>query len=164
MGHFTARQNVFVEAFIQTGNATESARRAGYSAHTANSNASRLLKQPHIRDRIEQSIGAALRVKATSGSSQSGYVYVIRADNGLVKIGKSRDAKRRISKLNQIMPYDLEIIYTFRHDQYSDLEAFLHLYFAEFRVRGEWFSLDADQIALIPDVVNSTPNQLRLIF
>lgn len=44
----TAKQTKFVEHFIDTGNATESARRAGYSANSAKVTACRLLNNPDI--------------------------------------------------------------------------------------------------------------------
>lgn len=50
----TERQRRFVEAFIETGNAAEAARRAGYSKKTAYSIGNENLKKPEIKYAIDQ--------------------------------------------------------------------------------------------------------------
>ena len=53
------RQRKFVDEYILTGNASESARRAGYSAKTAGSIGERLLKNVEVRAALEERIKAA---------------------------------------------------------------------------------------------------------
>ena len=48
----TPKQKAFAEAFIQTGNASEAARRAGYSAKNANNIGSENLAKPYISEYI----------------------------------------------------------------------------------------------------------------
>lgn len=48
------RQKLFCYAYIETMNATESAKRAGYSEKTAYSNGQRLLKNAEIQDFIQK--------------------------------------------------------------------------------------------------------------
>ncbi len=48
------RQQDFVDAYILSGNATEAARKAGYSENTAESQGSRLLKNAKVSDSIER--------------------------------------------------------------------------------------------------------------
>lgn len=50
----TERQRRFVEAFIETGNAAEAARRAGYSKKTAYSIGNENLKKPEIKYAIDR--------------------------------------------------------------------------------------------------------------
>lgn len=50
------RQKRFIEYYIQTGNATESAIKAGYSAKTAGVNGCNLLKNPKIRNALHTRI------------------------------------------------------------------------------------------------------------
>ena len=50
------RQKRFVDYYIQTGNATESAIKAGYSAKTAGVNGCNLLKNPKIRNALHTRI------------------------------------------------------------------------------------------------------------
>lgn len=53
------RQRKFVDEYILTGNASESARRAGYSAKTAGSIGERLLKNVEVRAALDERIKAA---------------------------------------------------------------------------------------------------------
>lgn len=48
------RYLIFAEAYIETQNATESAKRAGYSPHTAHVQGNRLLKNAKIAEYIEK--------------------------------------------------------------------------------------------------------------
>jgi phage terminase small subunit len=50
----TEKQLLFIEYYIETGNATESAKRAGYSAKTAGSIGSENLTKPEIKEAIEK--------------------------------------------------------------------------------------------------------------
>lgn len=49
-----ARQQSFVDHFLITGNATESAKRAGYSAHTASQTGFDLLRNPKVTKAINE--------------------------------------------------------------------------------------------------------------
>lgn len=48
MNHLTPKQKAFADAYIETGNASEAARRAGYSARTAAKIGSENLQKPDI--------------------------------------------------------------------------------------------------------------------
>lgn len=48
------RREKFVDFYVETGNATEAARRAGYSEHTANEQGARLLAIANIQAAIEE--------------------------------------------------------------------------------------------------------------
>ena len=52
-GKLTAKQEAFVDAYIETGNATEAAKRAGYSEKTAGAVGAENLKKPKIKQAIE---------------------------------------------------------------------------------------------------------------
>ena len=54
MAKLSARQERFCQCYANSLNATASARKAGYSEHTANVTASQMLKKPHISARIEE--------------------------------------------------------------------------------------------------------------
>jgi hypothetical protein len=70
------------------------------------------------------------------------YVYFIEAENGLIKIGHTASIRERFKKLNTAVPMQLTLLRLIPGDQ--ELERALHAQFAEHRVTGEWFSLDAD--------------------
>lgn len=50
----THRQHIFIQEYLSSFNATEAAKRAGYSAKTAYSIGAELLKNPEIQKAIEQ--------------------------------------------------------------------------------------------------------------
>lgn len=52
------RQKAFADFYIQTGNASEAARKAGYSEKTANVTASNLLTNPNIKQYIADRMAA----------------------------------------------------------------------------------------------------------
>jgi hypothetical protein len=80
-------------------------------------------------------------------------VYVLRADNGLVKIGQTKRPKDRFRTFNTGLPYDLECIHLIEHNDFLELEVYLHSRFERNRVRGEWFRLSDEEIRDIPSVV-----------
>jgi hypothetical protein len=83
---------------------------------------------------------------------RAGAVYVLRADNGLVKIGCSRDVVSRVRALQTMSPVPIQLVHVFEHDQYRALESALHRQYHHRRRQGEWFELDDDELrALIED-------------
>lgn len=81
------------------------------------------------------------------GYSGIGYVYVIQADK-FYKIGISKTPKRRIKQYTE-MPYEIKEILFERINGYQELEYFLHNHFENKRIRGEWFSLNSDDLDFI---------------
>jgi len=74
-----------------------------------------------------------------------GYVYFLRADNGLFKIGMTKELNKRIKQLGIQLPYELQLVHAIGTDERCHVEEYFHLRFAQKRVRGEWFALtDSD--------------------
>lgn len=74
------------------------------------------------------------------------YVYIARSDNGLTKIGVSRNVQQRIKALSGASGFSL----TLEDAQLAfcphAVERGLHLFFASKRKQGEWFDLGDDEI------------------
>lgn len=70
-----------------------------------------------------------------------GYVYLIKADNGMYKIGKTQNLNRRIFEFGVKIPMRTELLHSFESDDYTAAEDALHRKYAEFRDHGEWFAL-----------------------
>ena len=140
----TNRRKIFVEEYLKTWNASEAARRAGYK-HPGVTGC-KLLKNAEIAEAVERNLSelkatkpdVAIRRKMSTART----VYLIREKHGLVKIGKAADFERRFEILSQQTPYDLEIVDVIQSEAASKIEGELHKRYAEYRVRGEWFSLD----------------------
>jgi hypothetical protein len=77
-----------------------------------------------------------------------GYVYVIRSQNGF-KIGKTVNMKSRTRLFEVKLPFPIKIEHYAWFENFSDAERSLHEMFRSKRLEGEWFNLDATDIAQI---------------
>ena len=113
-----------------------------------------MLKKPKIREAIDSRL-AELRVSEPDDVAtkirkrKATIVYLVRAANGLVKIGKTVDIASRFNTLNTASPIDLEMIGAIHSDCASEIEGALHAQFAGKRVKGEWFALSEEDVASI---------------
>lgn len=96
-----------------------------------------------------------LKTEAETGSSTANLVcsvYLMKnLKNGNVKIGISENPRYREKTLNSEEP-DIELLTSKLFNSREDalkIEKMLHLQFSEYRVRGEWFSLDPEDVLLI---------------
>ena len=84
---------------------------------------------------------------------KTGCVYLIRnEDNGLLKIGYTNNLERRLKQIRKSFEFSginprLVVEYIFEHDNYVELEGYLHKEFDGCRVQNEWF--DIKDIGLI---------------
>ena len=79
----------------------------------------------------------------------TGYVYLIRAENGLYKIGKAKNVNARMKPFRVDFPMKWELIHTIKSNDYGAAEGGLHKTFADKRDVGEWFRLSPDDVAFI---------------
>jgi len=82
---------------------------------------------------------------------QSGYVYVLRADNGRCKIGRAKHIDERIYQLGVVLPYDPDLVCAVKVNDYVMIEKELHELFTDAgkHVKGEWFELNEADIEYI---------------
>lgn len=87
----------------------------------------------------------------------SGYVYLIQGVNTPhFKIGKARQLKPRMDTFNVKLPMVIELICAIQTPDRHSLEGSLHSRFASKRVNGEWFALDAEDVAYIQSLARDT--------
>ena len=79
---------------------------------------------------------------------KTGYIYILESQ-GYYKIGKTINIKSRISKYTTENPNEINIIHTFKADNYTKEEERLHKKFKKKNHRGEWFDLDEKDINYI---------------
>ena len=77
------------------------------------------------------------------------HAYFMRADNGLIKIGKSTHVEHRLAQLKTLSPVDIVLINTPLCDA---SESELHERFAHLRHHGEWFTPDVELCEYIESV------------
>lgn len=93
------------------------------------------------------------RPRKWSAKTGNPHTYLIKADGShLVKIGISTDPERRLKFLQTGQPMDLYLMWSVPGDYEYDL----HIRFAEYRYRGEWFDLRelGDPVTVVTDAIN----------
>lgn len=103
--------------------------------------------------RIRQLNDKIVEIGLTNGqvARNDEVVYLIRAANGLVKIGFTNNLARRLHNLNSASPLDLKVIGCIKTAIAETIEAELHERYRHLRIRGEWFQLDD---ADVRDILN----------
>lgn len=109
----THKQKIFISEYLKTGNATESAKKAGYSEKTSYSTGQRLLKNVEIRKEIERLQNEALEkaelsvsdviklVKEIAMSGKNETVRLRAMDMLLKYLGAYSDDAKLISRLSE---------------------------------------------------------------
>ena len=79
-----------------------------------------------------------------------GYVYLLKAENGLYKIGRSKTPEVRIGSITKaIAPFDIKVVNTAFYPDCYKAESELHKLLAEKRRRGEWFELTDNEVMAV---------------
>ncbi len=88
-----------------------------------------------------------------------GYVYLVRAADGPIKIGTATDPRSRLESLQTAHHEALELLAVIPGG-YS-LERLLHHHFAPNRIRGEWYVAEAlGELIALADYINARRSQL----
>ena len=104
-----------------------------------------------------------------------GFVYLMQADTGHYKIGRSVDPVKRLKVFNTEMPVQVNMLHVFPADNAIEAEAQLHHEFRDKRYMGEWFSLEPADIRYIGGIIefsnhafstlkDSVSNDARVVF
>ena len=98
-------------------------------------------------------------IKKTYNSRQSlrsvvRFLYVIKSEYGH-KIGITHSPEKRGSLIGTHLPFKSEIVrlYPTKKENTREIEKWLHRYFREKRLNGEWFAIDASDIAKIDALI-----------
>ena len=87
--------------------------------------------------------------KADTKKVIEGHIYLIKADNGLVKIGKTTDLEMRLDHFTAKLPYEVKLLHSIHTNDHTKLERNLHELFEHKRKRGEWFDLNEKEIRYV---------------
>lgn len=72
-----------------------------------------------------------------------GFVYLVRGHPGEYKIGRTNFVDRRVSELGATSPIEPTLVHEIKTDDPVGVGAYWHVRFADKRLRGEWFRLNA---------------------
>lgn len=110
---------------------------------------------PESRLQLARDIRAGIRRKRVypedenKVKSHPGYVYLLKAENGYYKIGRTKSPKDRIKTFGVKLPFKVEFEHLIQTDDMEGLEAELHFTFADKRLDGEWFNLTSGDVEYI---------------
>ncbi len=81
--------------------------------------------------------------------AKPGYVYLLQAESGAYKIGRTQDPANRIKTFGIQLPFEVDFICVIQTPDMAELESRLHTKFADKQIRGEWFELNEDDVEYI---------------
>ena len=95
--------------------------------------------------------------KPDKKTRRPGYIYLMKAENGYYKIGRSKDVPARLKQLNREFPIKIEVVHQFWATDYISREKDLHFLFKDQQQEGEWFALDQGDIETIMELKDEEP-------
>ena len=101
------------------------------------------------KKRREEKAAAKRKEEYRKQQAAAGYVYLIASDTGYYKIGRTNNPENRLATFAVKLPFHVEYECLIACPDMRALERSLHRKFEHKRVNGEWFALDADDIAII---------------
>lgn len=114
MTKINERQQKFADYYIESGNATQSAVKAGYSDKYANTNASKLLQNTTLRKYIDERVNEiaserimsaqqALELLTKIAKGEEKETVIVSSPNGIYESKKEADLKTRIAAVKEIL-------------------------------------------------------------
>lgn len=83
------------------------------------------------------------------------YVYLLESNMGYYKIGITKDLNKRIKQFGVQLPFKVSILWFVDVDDARRYEKWLHNFFKNKRVNGEWFIFDYWTLKAIVEYINS---------
>jgi hypothetical protein len=97
----------------------------------------------------------------TKNVERPGYIYLIHGEGTpWYKIGLSKSPEVRRAQLGTKGPFHYNLLHSFAVDDMDTAERIMHSHFANKAAEGEWFRLDANDIALIQRLSYCTTEDL----
>jgi hypothetical protein len=97
-----------------------------------------------------------------SRSTMPVIVYLVRAENGLIKIGCAFDIVLRLVQLQAMSPVKLELLAYVDGEQAAKFERALHRHFDGDRSHGEWFRINFEQVCYAVDLATERGWRVQL--
>lgn len=78
--------------------------------------------------------------------NENEYVYFIKNEDNVVKIGRTINLTNRISALKGASPHELKLMNYIQTHDCVELEEMAHKYFSDKKIRGEWFDVNQNDV------------------
>jgi len=98
----------------------------------------------------------------TRKKPKKGFVYFIKAENGLIKIGRTKNLSNRYKQIQHSALLKTELLFAIESNDVIKLEQKLHHFFENKMEKGEWFALSNEDIEIIKNVAKK--KGLKIIF
>ncbi len=80
----------------------------------------------------------------------NGYIYFIKLkEQNVYKIGVSQSVSRRLSDINNSLPFDFDILSLHYTEDVYSLEEYILNKFKDYQLKGEWFKLPTQKAKVI---------------
>lgn len=96
----------------------------------------------------------AVKRRYHPGDSQDCFVYAVRSENGLVKIGSAKDPKSRMNYLQGQSPVRVKLTLLGFIGGSRSLERLIHSRLSDYREHGEWFRYEGAAKSAIECIVS----------
>lgn len=97
------------------------------------------------------------------------FIYVMKCES-YFKIGITNNVRKRLESLSCSIPFETTVVAVYspkfkektkedtwrNRRRYNKVEKYLHRYFANKRIRGEWFGLDQRDLEMIPALIKKS--------
>lgn len=100
-------------------------------------------------EEMQKQVAVSVQENRGLTEGMDGFVYLIKAENGLYKIGKTKNVSKRMQPFSVSFPMKWELIHYFQSLNYTAAEQALHKKYADKRNTGEWFELQPEDAAYI---------------
>lgn len=93
-------------------------------------------------------------------------IYVLENNLGHYKIGLTKNLERRLAQFRTALPFKFSTLTKIQvdPDKAQYYETWLHRYFADKRINGEWFILDYWSLKLLVEYMDTEADLINLIW
>lgn len=98
-----------------------------------------------------QYIPTQRQIQTIRHKDTEGFVYVLQGEGGFFKIGLTQrdDVQSRYREITAALPWKITLLFAYKVSNAFRIEALLHRKYTAKWVRGEWFSLDVDDLGIV---------------
>ena len=87
---------------------------------------------------------------------RNGYVYLIKSENELYKIGRTINVKTRFKDHERKFPLEIKLLHYIPSKSYVKAENYLHDKYKEYRMNDEeWFNLPGDEVQWLKNLTQA---------